>query len=114
MPTLAQRLRKNPTPAEIRLWRLIWSLRTGKYHFRKQAQIGPYIADFVCHYARIVIEVDGDTHHSEFGLARDRIRDAFLIERGYRVLHFTNYEVMHNGESVHETIMSALETAAND
>ncbi len=108
MPTVAQRLRKNPTPAEIRLWRLIEPLRTGAFHFRKQVAIGPYIADFACHHARLIIEVDGDTHFTEAGLAAEVVRNGYLRERGYSVLHFTNDDVMHNGEGVYLTILKAV------
>lgn len=108
MPTQAQRLRKNPTPAEIRLWRLIEPLRTGSYHFRKQVAIGPYIVDFACHHAKLVIEVDGDTHFTGDAISADERRDAFLAGRGYRVLHFTNDDVMRNGEGVYTTISNTL------
>lgn len=105
---LAQTLRRKPTPAEVRLWRLLFPLRTGGFHFRKQAPIGPYIADFACHHARLVVEVDGDTHGTEAGIVRDWQRDAFLSGEGYTVLHFSNHDVLHNSEGVSAVIATAL------
>ena len=60
---------------------------------------------------RLVIEVDGDTHGTDAGVARDIERDAFLVSQGYRVLHFTNDDVMHNGEGVYDIITRVLTTA---
>jgi very-short-patch-repair endonuclease len=108
MVSVAQRLRKNPTPAEVRFWRLMEPLRLGGVHFRKQVRMGPFVVDFACHAARLVIEIDGDSHFSEAGLARDRVRDAALAARGYRVLRFTNSEVMGHGEGVFEVVRAAL------
>ncbi len=108
MPTRAQRLRRNPTSAEIRFWRLIWPLRHAGHHFRKQVALGPYVVDFACHAARLVIEVDGDTHYSDTALVADQGRDAYLRSRGYRVLRFTNAEVMSNGEGVFQVVQTAL------
>ena len=105
-------LRSDPTVPEKRLWRLIHPFRTGGYHFRKQEQIGPYYVDFACHRARLVIEVDGDTHFTDVGLEADAFRDAFLRHEGYTVLRFTNTEVMGNGDGVYTVIASALDKTA--
>ena len=108
MPSPAQRLRKNPTPAEIRFWKLIGPLRLAGHHFRKQVPLGPFIVDFACHHPRIVVEIDGDTHFSDTGLVKDRARDAALAEHGFLVLRFTNHEVMTNGEGVYIALAKAL------
>jgi very-short-patch-repair endonuclease len=91
----------------------LFPLRSSAYHFRKQAPIGPYIADFACHHARLVIEVDGESHFSEIGLSRDERRDAFLKGEGYTVLHFTNDDVLKNSEGVYAIILSTLENDAH-
>jgi len=101
----AKSLRQTPTPAERRMWRLLFPLRTNGFHFRKQAPIGPYIADFACHHARLIIDVDGDTHGTEVGLHHDARRDAFLTAEGYKVLHFGNRDVMRNPEGVLVAVM---------
>ncbi|MEO5807547.1 DUF559 domain-containing protein [Devosia sp.] len=112
MPTHAQRLRKNPTPAEIRLWRLISPMRLGGHHFRKQVPIGRYVVDFAYHHAKLVIEVDGDTHGGASAIQHDAVRDAFLRHEGYTVLRFSNAEVMTNGEGVYDVIVRSLEQTA--
>jgi very-short-patch-repair endonuclease len=104
----ARRLRQEPTPAEIALWQLIYPFRTGGHHFRKQAPIGPYVVDFVCHAEKLVIEVDGDSHYTDAGLSRDAVRTAFLATSGYRVLRFTNLDVLQNREGVFDVVAAAL------
>lgn len=106
MPTLAQRLRREPTPAEVRFWKLIEPLRLGGYHFRKQVPLGPFVVDFACHRAKLIVEIDGDTHFSDEGIAKDRQRDAALAVHGFAVLRFSNLEVMGNADGVY-TILTA-------
>jgi very-short-patch-repair endonuclease len=108
----AKQLRANSTSAERRLWRMLFPFRTGGYHFRKQVPIGPYFADMACHHARVVIEVDGDTHYSDAGEVQDAKRDAFLRGEGYLELRFSNADVLENGEGVYEVIARALEGRA--
>src|SRR5690606_40840214 len=103
MSRLARTLRKNPTAPEIRFWRLIAQLRT-KHHFRKQVPMGPYVVDFASHAAKIVIEIDGDSHFIGDAQERDGVRDAALRAHGYRVLRFTNDEVMHSPEGVYRAL----------
>ncbi len=108
MATRAQRLRKNPTVAEIRFWRLIEQLRLGGYHFRKQCPIGPYVVDFACHHARLIVEIDGDSHFMGAGPTRDARRTAFLEAEGYAIVRFTNLDVMTNPDGVYAAVVSAL------
>ena len=103
----ARRLRQEPTPAEQRLWqRLRWRQLNGA-HFRRQYAVGPFIVDFCCVKARLVIEVDGHTHDAqrEYDVARTRWLSR---QRGYRVLRFTNADVEHNLAAVLESILAAL------
>ncbi len=76
--------------------------------FRRQTPIGPYIVDFVCHQANLVIEIDGGQHFEADQMKRDARRDAFLRSRGYRVLRFNNHDVMSNRQGVFETIAAAV------
>ena len=62
------------------MWLLLHPFRTGGYHFRKQVAVGPYVADFVCHHARLVIEVDGEQHGKTE--RADAARDSYLHARG--------------------------------
>jgi very-short-patch-repair endonuclease len=90
------------------LWQRLRHLDVAGSHFRRQATIGPYFADFACHAARLVIEIDGGQHNEAAGLARDAKRTAELESRGYRVLRFWNNEVLGNVEGVMVTIAAAV------
>ena len=109
--SLPRKLRRQPTQPEIRFWRLIHPLREEGWHFRKQAPIGRYVVDFVCHRAGLVIEIDGDSHFMPEGMARDLERTRFLTGEGYRVLRFTNLEVMSADEGVFGEVVRALDGA---
>ena len=102
----ARRMRKAPTEAERKLW---WHLRhhvpLAGSHFRRQVQIGPYIADFACHQLKLIIEIDGSQHGSQ--ATKDEARTRRLESDGYRVLRFWNNEVLSNIEGVLTEIQSA-------
>jgi very-short-patch-repair endonuclease len=100
-----------PEP-EKRVWALLRALKPLGFHFRRQVAFGPYLADFACHHARLVVEVDGDTHGSERALARDRVRDAFIRGEGYDVLRIPNGEVMRNPDGVEVLIWEAVKGRA--
>jgi very-short-patch-repair endonuclease len=92
-------LRKNSTPAEIRLWAEV--LRARRFHgypFNRQYPIGPYIADFVCRQLRLIVEIDGYSHR--FKEEEDRERDRALVDLGYRVVRFPEKEVMQHLDNV--------------
>jgi very-short-patch-repair endonuclease len=105
---LERKLRANSTAPERRMWRLLYPLRTGEFHFRKQERIGPFYVDFACHHASLIIEVDGETHYVDGAPERDEKRDAFLRGEGYRVLRFTNDDVMHNADGAFRVVTEAL------
>jgi very-short-patch-repair endonuclease len=107
MPTLTQRLRQQPTAAEVRFWRLIYPVRS-KWRFRRQVLLHTFVVDFASHTARLVVEIDGDTHYVGDGQMRDARRDAILAARGFEVLRFTNDEVMHNPEGVYHRLLAVL------
>ena len=69
--------------------------------------IGPYYADFASHKAKLVVEVDGGQHFTDAAQAYDRVRDAFLKQRGYRVVQFTSTDVLHQIVGVAEMIVPA-------
>jgi very-short-patch-repair endonuclease len=105
----ARTLRREATPFERALWRALRVLDLPGGHFRRQAPIGPYFADFAHHGARLVVELDGAQHGHEAGARRDAARSAYLEAAGYRVLRFWNHEVHGNLDGVVETILAALE-----
>jgi TrmH RNA methyltransferase len=100
----ARQLRTDQTPQEQALW---YHLRRGNVdgrRFRRQVPIGPWIVDFACLTARLVIEVDGSQH----GDARDSRRDHGLELRGFRVMRFWNNEVDQRLDDVLESIFRAV------
>ncbi len=105
----AKRMRRELTPAEQKLWSHLRAKRFESAKFRRQVVVGPYIADFACRIPRmLIVEVDGDTH-AESG-AYDDERTRFLTGRGYRVVRFSNSDVMKNLDGVLFAIAAALET----
>ena len=107
---LAKTLRANPTDAERKLWALLRDKRLAGWRFRRQQPIGPYIVDFFCAGARLVIELDGDQHGTDAAQAHDMRRTAFLEARGYRVLRFPNHQVMRDCSTVLDVIIHTLES----
>jgi very-short-patch-repair endonuclease len=103
--TRAKDLRKKLTEPERRLWYHLRASRLG-VKFQKQAVLAPYIADFAARSERLVIELDGDTHAGREGY--DAVRTKVLEGRGYRVLRFTNTDVMTNLDGVLRAILIAL------
>jgi very-short-patch-repair endonuclease len=104
----ARELRRQLTAAERLLWAQLRNRRPGGYKFRRQYPIGPYVADFICFEARLVVEVDGETH--DLTEERDARRDAWFAAQGFRVLRIRNEEVRANLSGVVATICSACET----
>ncbi|HEX8168083.1 MAG TPA: DUF559 domain-containing protein [Beijerinckiaceae bacterium] len=100
-------LRGAATEAERKLWRGLRTLPLEDTHWRRQAPIGRYVADFACHRLRLVIEVDGAQHGFDDERCRDEVRTAALASAGYRVLRFWNHEVLHETQSVLDTIYAA-------
>ena len=89
---------------EILLWRELRK-RPGGLRFRKQHPAGPYAADFFCHEARLVIEVDGEAHARGDRPGRDQARDCWFAERRFRVLRIPAAEVLGNLEGVVQWIV---------
>jgi very-short-patch-repair endonuclease len=103
--THARRLRAMLTRPERRLWNAIRANRIG-VKFQRQVVLPPYVADFAARSARLVIELDGDTHGGRE--AYDAARTKALEKRGYRVLRFTNADVTSNLDGVLRAILIAL------
>ena len=104
----AKQLRSNVTEPEQALWRALKRIPVYGSHFRRQVPIGPYVADFACLKARLLIELDGG-HHSQDEIAvRDEARTRWLVKEGYRVIRFWNAELTGNMNGVLDTIYAAL------
>jgi very-short-patch-repair endonuclease len=104
----AKRMRRGMTPAERKVWHALKAHRFQGLHMRRQVPIGPYVADFICHSAKLVIEIDGSQHGFDPNIERDRVRDAWFEAQDYRVLRFWNHDVMTALDSVLETIFANI------
>ncbi|WP_199724766.1 endonuclease domain-containing protein [Noviherbaspirillum saxi] len=94
------------TDAEALMWQLLRNRRLASAKFRRQHPVGRYILDFYCDDKRLAVELDGGQHGE--ALVYDQTRDAWLENRGIRVLRFWNNEVLSETEAVLEVIYSAL------
>jgi len=99
---LSQKLRKELTKEEALLWNAF--LKKYSLQFRRQYVIGEYIADFYCHKAKLIVELDGSGHYEPENVQKDQIRTAYFRSLGLTVLRFTNLEVMRQFRSVCEKI----------
>jgi very-short-patch-repair endonuclease len=96
------------TEPEWRLWKALRGRTLAGLKFVRQHPIAPFIVDFCCREAMVVVEIDGWTHGSEAEFKRDQARDNILASLGYRVMRFHNAEVMTNLEGVLETIRRSI------
>ena len=104
----AHRLRLNQTDPEARLWRRLRNWPIQGTHFRRQVPIGPYIVDFACMAAHLVIEMDGSQHGIGENVIRDEARTRWLEAAGYRVIRFWNNDLVNNMDGVLERIFEAV------
>ncbi len=105
----ARKLRRNMTGSERKLWSELREFRRWYgIHVRRQAPVGPYVADFVIHERRLVIEVDGEHHFTPSGLKRDQARDDWFEVQGYKVLRFNTGELSDSFEGCIEEILREL------
>ena len=103
----ARKLRKEMTEAERKLWQALRAGELSGFKFRRQHAIGPYIVDFVCIQASLVIEADGGQHAEQ--LSYDAERTKFLEGHGFKVLRYWNSEIFLQTESVLEQIWNCLQ-----
>jgi len=102
-------MRREMTSAEACLWERIRGKRLGGLRFRAQHPVGQFILDFYCPICKLAIEVDGGSHDGE--AEQDMARTAQLTAYGYRVLRFTNTQVMTQIADVLEQIQKAAREA---
>lgn len=103
----ARKLRRPQTPAEQRLWSRLRDRQLHGYKFRRQHPIDRFVADFYCAAARLVVEIDGDSHADQRDY--DAARTEYLNARGYAVIRFTNRDVNGQLEAVLQTIADECE-----
>jgi very-short-patch-repair endonuclease len=106
--THAREMRRDCTDRERKFWWEVRDRRLKGFKSKRQFLIGPYIVDFVCLDAGLVVELDGGQHADR--MAYDKTRDAYLKARGYRVLRFWNTEFVNNKDGVLEALLCQLES----
>ena len=102
----ARHLRRSETDAEGLLWWELKNRQLNGHKFARQVPLGPYIADFVCRSAKLVVEVDGGQHADN---GHDAKRTRWMNNRGYSVLRFWNHEVLNARHMVLSMIVEAVE-----
>lgn len=100
----AAKLRRDRTDAEDRFWQAVRNRQLDGFKFRFQHSLWPYVADFACLEAMLIVELDGGQH----GEVRDARRTAFLEAKGFRVLRFWNHDVLENLEGVLTVVGAVL------
>ena len=104
----ARELRQPQTPAEATLWRHLRN-RNLKYKFRRQHPIHRFIIDFYCAEAKLLIEIDGDSHLVKEQIEYDKARTEYLEALGYKVIRFTNNDVRYTISAVVDKIINTVE-----
>jgi very-short-patch-repair endonuclease len=94
----AKSLRNAATPAERKLWKYLSKRQLGGRKFSRQMPVGPYYADFLCRELGLIIEIDGYSHETQQDYDAKRTRA--LVKHGYKVIRFTNDDVLNNVEGV--------------
>jgi very-short-patch-repair endonuclease len=104
----AKTLRRRMTDAETILWSRLRRGQLNGWKFRRQHPVGPYVADFACIDARLIVEVDGATHASDREIAHDQKRSAFLTARGFTLYRVWNTDIYDNLDGVLDGLLAAL------
>lgn len=103
----ARELRRRMTDAERFIWSKLRNRRFGRFKFRRQVPLGPYIVDFVCLERRLIVELDGGQHARQ--VAYDEERTRWLAAQGFRVVRVWNHEVWESEEAVEEFLWRELQ-----
>ena len=104
----AKALRRNLTDAERILWSKLKGKQVNGWQFRKQHPVGPYIADFACARAKLIIEVDGDSHATPEQIRHDEKRSAFLSRQGWYIHRVWNVDIYNNLNAALDGIYALL------
>jgi very-short-patch-repair endonuclease len=110
MSSRARELRRDATPAESALWKLLRHRSLRGLKFRRQYPIATFVVDFCCYDLRLVVELDGEVHAEPPQAAHDENRDAYLRSRGYGILRISNQRLFQEPDSVlDEVLQTALD-----
>ena len=98
------------TDAERKFWRVVRNRGLEGFKFVRQEPVGPYFADFACRDLHVVVEIDGSQHSES---VRDKIRDEYIANAGYRVVRYWNNDVLTNIEGVADDLLRVLSAASD-
>lgn len=112
MTDRARRLRSEGTELERAIWSRLRDRQLAGTKWHRQYPIGPYIADFYCHAAKLVVEVDGLSHHGKIGY--DHARDAYMNSLGFRVLRMQSHEVAKDFDGHLQMILDLVSISPDD
>ena len=102
----ARKLRREATPPERAMWRVLRAHRLEAWKFARQVSVGSYFIDFAARRERFGSELDGDSHaQTEL---YDKVRTSYLEGRGWRIIRFTNNDILSNPEGVGQSILASL------
>jgi very-short-patch-repair endonuclease len=110
----ARQLRADATVFERKLWAHLRGAQMNGFAFRRQHPVGPYVLHFYCAAAKLAVELDGDQHGTDAGLAYDAARTRFLKQKHIRVIRFGNHELNENLVGVRDEICRALQLNPTD
>jgi valyl-tRNA synthetase len=110
LKALAEEIKNNITEAEAALWEALRGKQLDEYKFRRQHPIDQFIVDFVCLKKQLIVEIDGGYHNDPEIQKADKIRTEILESLGYKVIRFSNEEVLHKREKVLESISQTLKS----
>jgi very-short-patch-repair endonuclease len=96
------------TDGERKLWSLLRRRQLSKFRFRRQATMGPYIGDFFCPEAKLIVELDGEPHFADKQIRRDEVRTRWLENHGCRVVRILNRDVFQKPHAVLDAIHQLL------
>jgi very-short-patch-repair endonuclease len=110
----SQMLRKNAILGEVLLWKELRTKKMKGYQFNRQKPLGNYIVDFYCKPLKLVIEIDGGSHHFEEVMVKDVMRQAVLEEMGLHLVRFTEMDVRRNMMQVLISLETHIENLENE
>jgi very-short-patch-repair endonuclease len=105
----ARSLRHTMSRSETLLWQELRAFKSSAIKFRRQSPIGPYIVDFACLSAKLIVEVDGDSHETDRGRRHDANRDSYLRSRGFEIMRVDEPDVIANAWHVAQLIKERVE-----
>ena len=108
----ARSLRSRQTKAERKFWRGVRAHRFHGMKFCRQFPVGPFIADFCCRDRKVIVEIDGDVHWEKWKIVYDMRREIYLRVRGYRVVRFTNNQILSSMSWVLEELRRQMALSA--